>query len=356
MTSLPDVLVVFGGYGRDFAGAERMAWRTLERLARPGRRVAVLTDSVGATGEHRPRAVPVFGSEADLRRALPGWRPSVVHAFDLALPAWVEAAAELADRYRATFALTPASAVQVWPEPETGAALCRRADVLFTLNETENTVLTGYGVPPWRIRAIPHAADLVGTPDASGFRRRYGVDGRMVLFAGRRTASKGYRRLLAATGPVWERLPDTWFAFIGPNADADAEAAFLANAAPRLLDLGMVDEQTKHDALAACDLLCLPTVADVFPLVFVEAWTCGRPVVSGDFPGVDDVLRPGVDGLVAGPGPSGLATTLIDALRDEKGLAAMGQAALLRASREFGWDKVAAAVEDGYGSAIGRTG
>ena len=38
-------------------------------------------------------------------------------------------------------------------------------------------------------------------------------------------------------------------------------------------------------ALAACTVFCLPSTADIFPLVFLEAWACARPVVSGAFPG-----------------------------------------------------------------------
>ncbi|WP_158883772.1 glycosyltransferase family 4 protein [Amycolatopsis anabasis] len=351
-----NILVVFGGYREVLAGAERMAWRTLEQLSARGHRVVILTDSLGWIRE-TPAGCPRFSSEAELRRGLPGWRPDVVHAFDLAKPDLVDLAWRLARHHGAAFALTPASASRVWPEPRRAAALCEAADVLFTLNEAEAEGVRGIGIPADRIRRIPHAADLAGHPDPGGFRRRYGLTGELVLFAGRRVAFKGYRTLLRATRLVWRRLPGVSFVFLGPDGDADAAETFRAHADPRVLDLGMVDEQTKHDALAACALLCLPTSADVFPLVFAEAWACAKPVVTGEYPGAREVVRDQIDGLVVPARPEPVAAALIALLTDHETRTAMGRAGKARAADEFGWDKVAAEVETGYQSAErARTG
>lgn len=345
-----DVLVVFAGYGGAQAGAERMAVRATQGLAARSRRVVALVTAAhpDTVASMHAAGVPLFTDAAQLLQARPGFTPSVVHAFDLARPDAPVEAAGLARRYGARLALTPCSAPEVWPDPVRAGEVCRAADVVFALTAAEVTALSDLGVPDVRIRRLPSASDLTGTVDAEGFRRRHGIDGPFVLFVGRRMVSKGYRTLLEAMVTVWRRLPATRFVFIGPDVDSDAPAHFAAHADPRLHDLGMVDEQTKHDAIAACELLCLPSVADVFPLVFVEAWTCGRPVVSGAFTGAHEVIRQGVDGLVVPPGPAHLAAGLLELLCDPVRRRQLGAAGRRRAERSFGWERVLDAYESSY--------
>ncbi|PMR59287.1 hypothetical protein C1A38_20310 [Verrucosispora sp. ts21] len=345
-----EVLVVFDGYGQARAGAERMAVRAAAGLAARSRRVTALASAAHSesVASLRTAGVPLYNDAAQLLQDRPDFAPSVVHAFDLARPDAPAEAVRLARRYGARLVLTPCSAPQVWPDPVLAGEVCRAADVVFALTVTEMTALSDLGVRGDQLRRLPSASDLTGPVDTAEFRRRHGIDGPFVLFVGRRMVSKGYRTLLEAMATVWHRLPATRFVFIGPDVDPDASAHFAAHADPRLHDLGTVDEQTKHDAIAACELLCLPSVADVFPLVFVEAWTCGRPVVSGAFAGAHQVVREGVDGLVVPPGPESVAAALIELLANDVRRRRLGAAGRRRAERSFGWDRVIDAYESSY--------
>lgn len=346
------VLLAFGGYAEHAtSGAERMAWRTAERLAARGHTVVALTDA-DRPADLNGAAWPVYRSEAELARAMPGWRPDIVHACNLALPGYIATAIGLARRFGIRLALTPASARETWPDERAAAAACALADVIYVLTPAESGPILAAGARPGRLRRIPQAPDLTGRPDPAGFRRRYGLDGPVVLFVGRKIAAKGYRVLLDAAPLVWRSAPRTTFVFAGPNGEPEAAAAFASRPDTRLLDVGMVDDQTKHDALSACDVLCLPSSADVFPLVFAEAWACGKPVVSGDFAGVRDAVADGVDGVVVPPRPDPVAGTLIRLLADDAARAALGSAGLRRVRQEMTWDKVADSVEDGYRYAL----
>lgn len=341
---MSEVLITFGGYPSAPAGAERMAWRTGEFLARRGHSVTALTDSrppADLDGE----AVRPVRSDHDLAR---DWQADVVHAYDLAKPEYVAMALDLVRRGGARLALTPATAPELWPDAALGRAACRQARVIYVLTSGEARVLSGFGATPDRIRRIPHAPDLRGRPDPTGFRRRLGLHGPTVVFAGRRIPSKGYAELLRAAPLIWHELPDAQLLFLGPNTDPVAAEVFRAHADPRIFDLGAVDEQTKHDAIAAADVLCLPSSADVFPLVFLEAWMCGKPVVSGDFVGADSVVEHGVDGLIVAPRPTEIAEALIRLLSDDEIRSAMGRAGQTRVRQNFTWDRVAASVEAGY--------
>jgi glycosyltransferase involved in cell wall biosynthesis len=307
------------GEGRT-CGAERMALRTAEALAAAGHDVVLV----------------------ETEKDWPARPPDLVHAYDLATPEPVAMARAYAARWGLPFLLTPASDPQVWPDPAAGARLCRAADAVFALTGREAEQLTVLGVPSDRIRLIPQAADLAGRAEPEAFKRRFGVGEHMVLFLGRRLPSKGFPLLRSAADRVWQRFPDTTFVLAGPAGDATPWEH------PRVLDLGLAAEQTKHDALAACSVLCLPTRADVFPLVFVEAWACGRPVVSGSFPGVEGVVRDGIDGLVVNAATGPVADALIRLLADPRLATGLGAAGHDRVAHTMTWSHVAAAVAAGW--------
>lgn len=344
------VLVAFGGYSQGISGAERMAWNSAAWLHRLGQQVVILTDSRSVDAAEATD-VPIYASLAELAVRQPGFRPALVHAFDLAQPELAAAAAGLAADRGVPFVLTPASHPRVWPEPSLGCALCREADLVCALTGAELTQLRRAGVPRDRVWTAPQASDLKGVADPDGFRRRFSISGPIVLFLGRRIAVKGFDVTLQASRLVWRHRPDAEFVFIGPGNDA-ADAVFSSYRDPRVHDLRAVDEQTKHDALAACALLCLPTSADVFPLVFIEAWSCGKPVISGNFTGSTDVVRDGVDGLIVSPEPAAVAEALVSLLGDDARRTSMGKAGQLRVHGEYSWRRVAESYMEGYAHAV----
>jgi glycosyltransferase involved in cell wall biosynthesis len=48
---------------------------------------------------------------------------------------------------------------------------------------------------------------------------------------------------------------------------------------PDIITLGFVSEQTKWDALAACEALVMPSVNESLSMVLLEAWSVGKPVI-----------------------------------------------------------------------------
>lgn len=335
------VLIVHEGYFPALAGAETMAWRAATGLATRGHEVAVL-------GAPTAPVATVDGVHVVTDPTALPWEPDVVHAVDLVSAAFARLAADVAARAGCPLAVTPASAPDVWQDLEVGMDVCRRADVVFVLTGTEGEVFRAAGVPAGRLVAVGQGPEIDGLPDAAAFRAATGIDGPFVLYLGRKARFKGYHRVLAAAPLVWERQPDARFVFAGPDWDPDVKDVMAACADPRVVDLGVIDGATKRDALAACSLLCVPSTADVFPLVFVEAWSCGRPVVSGDFPGATEVVRHGVDGLVVPVDPAPLADAVAGLLADEARRAAMGEAGRRRAEQELTWDAVTDRIDAAY--------
>jgi glycosyltransferase involved in cell wall biosynthesis len=128
-------------------------------------------------------------------------------------------------------------------------------------------------------RAVP--GDVVGVGsalpaavDAEAFRRRRGLEGRFVLYVGRIDENKGcrqlfdyFRRYRAETGSALRLV------LVG-------EPVLPIPQDPGIVHLGFLPEQDKWDALAAADLLVMPSRLESLSMVTLEAWWAERPVLA----------------------------------------------------------------------------
>jgi glycosyltransferase involved in cell wall biosynthesis len=280
-----------------------------------------------------------------------GWVPEVVHVTDLVDTQAAARGLALADGAGALLAVTPATDAALWSDRAAGGALARQADVVFALTPSERRALEGAGVAPGRLAPLGQGPQLAGIPDPAGFRARVGAAGPLVLFLGRKLPTKGFQHLVAAAPTIRERHPEATIVVAGPepsSSSGSGSGGGPCRPAGGIVACGALDESEKYSALVAADVLVLPTVADAFPLVFVEAWTCGVPVVSGPFPGAHEVVRDGVDGLIVAADPVAVAHAVNRLLDDPVGRRTMGRAGRHRAATELSWDAVAADAERGY--------
>lgn len=219
-------------------------------------------------------------------------------------------------------------------------ALTREADLVIALTEAERRALERQGVSPRRIAVTGIGPVIKPTVDAERFRsdNALGHDP-VVLFLGQKYAYKGLATLLGAAPRVWKRRPETRFVFIGPRTPYSVNL-FKNTHDPRILELDAVDLQTKSDALAACDVFCLPSTQESFGGVFTEAWSFGRPVVGADIPAVRDVIADGVDGLVCEPNADALAAHLLHLIDDDGLRTRLGDAGQRKVEDRFTWPRL----------------
>lgn len=226
--------------------------------------------------------------------------------------------------------------------------LYRRADAVIALTEAERRALIDLGVPDKRIFVTGMGPILGGDPDGRRFRGRHRLgDDPLVLFLGQKYAYKGVGTLLAAAGAVWSRFPRARFAFLGPRT-AHSRRLFAAVNDPRVVELGTVSLEEKTDALAAADLLCLPSTQESFGGVFTEAWTLGKPVVGCDVPAVRCVVDDGRDGLLAPPSPGPVAERIIRLLAEPTLRAEMGRRGREKVEANYTWPRLAEKTEAVY--------
>ena len=244
-----------------------------------------------------------------------------------------------ARRRRARFVVTPHLHAGSWGDGPLDVRLYRRADGVLAATQVERDHLAALGVTPGRVHVVGHGVNVSGRGDGGRFRRAYGLgDAPLVLFLARRTRYKGYGRLVAAMQRVWAAVPDARLVLAGPPPDLadpalvavlDAHAATLAD--PRVVDVGAVSDTEREDAYAAATVFCVPSDAEAFGLVYLEAWRYGVPVVALRIPTLVELID-GVGGLLTEDDPGALADALARLLTDGALRARLGAAGAARAA------------------------
>ncbi len=118
--------------------------------------------------------------------------------------------------------------------------------------------------------ALPDPAAL----DPAGFRCRHRLDGPFLLYVGRIDENKGCRQLFDFFLRYRrERESSLTLALIGKPVIAIPEH-------PAIRPLGFLPDAEKWNALAACDVLSMPSRYESLSMVTLEAWWAERPVLA----------------------------------------------------------------------------
>jgi glycosyltransferase involved in cell wall biosynthesis len=131
---------------------------------------------------------------------------------------------------------------------------------------------------------------------------RYGLDSSSkVIFTLTRLASseqyKGHEQVIKALGVLKHSFPDLKYVLSG-QYDTGEEMRIRNlirenDVADEVILTGFLDEKELADHFLMSDLFVLPSKKEGFGIVFVEALTCGLPVICGNADGSTDAIRNG---------------------------------------------------------------
>lgn len=235
-----------------------------------------------------------------------GWH---MHGF------WLAALA----RYRGiSFTILPAVHPKSWGDDVIDVRLYCLADRVLCLSDHEKRHLMDLGVPPGKMIRCSLPPMCLSAGDGRSLRARLSLGDRpIVLFLGRRDHGKGYPMLLQAWHSVVASVQDAVLILAGPSG---AEFEYLKSDLPSssIRDLGVPDEQMKADALSACDIFCLPSAHESFGIVYVEAWSYGKPVICGTAPACRELIDNDEDGLWSMQEPDQIAVAICRLLKDQR--------------------------------------
>jgi glycosyltransferase involved in cell wall biosynthesis len=125
-------------------------------------------------------------------------------------------------------------------------------------------------------------SDVPTDPRPERFRQKFGVAGRFAVYIGRIDANKGCAELFDFFRRYAKASPEGLTLVLVGNAILPVPDH------PRVRHLGFLSDEDKFDALAAADLLIMPSYFESLSMVALEAWALGKAVLVN---GRCDVLK-----------------------------------------------------------------
>jgi len=192
--------------------------------------------------------------------------------------------------------------------------LSRAAAVIFTAEQERRLASYAPRRPEW---IVPVGLDMTRfdrLPPRGTFRAAFpAVAGPFLLFLGRLSPQKGLDLLLPAFERILRTRGDLWLVLAGPDYrgyEADVRRMVRElGVEHRVLFTGLLAHEQKLAACVDAELFVLPSYAENFGVVIIEALACGLPVVISDrvnihqelaAAGVAAVVRCDIDSVAAG--------------------------------------------------------
>lgn len=218
----------------------------------------------------------------------------------------------------------------------------RDADLVLCSSAATLADCEAQGIDAERLRLVPLGVRVrpATADDVARVRRRYGLDGPYVLFAGTNEPRKNLPRLVEACArpggmPLVLAGPAGW----GEQVPAGGSVRVL----------GLVPEDDLRALYAGADVFAYPSLREGFGLPVLEAMAQGAPVVTSRGTSTEEVAG-GAAVLVDPFDVADIARGLDEAHATSRELAAAGRARAAAAT----WDRTAELTVAAYREAAGR--
>jgi glycosyltransferase involved in cell wall biosynthesis len=224
------------------------------------------------------------------------------------------------------------------------------ADFTLTASESERAkLLERVAIDPERVVAIHHGveherffpAEDPAEPRAE-VERRFGIDGRYVLYVSNHQRKKNTERLVEAFARVAAARPDVSLVLTGwhtPRFRLVLDVIEREGLRERVRILGHVPDDALPALYRAADVFALPSLHEGFGIPVLEALACGTPVVTSNVSALPEIAGDAAE-LVDPYDVGAIAAALLRVLADDERAAELRRLGPAQAAR-FTWRRSA---------------
>jgi len=162
------------------------------------------------------------------------------------------------------------------------APLFRGARALAYLTPEERVLIESIAGKPRASIVAGLGSTVPERTDAMRFKRKHNIRRPFAVYVGRIDPNKGCAELFSHFERYAAKYPT------GLDLVTVGSATMPVPEHPRMKHLGFVSDEEKFDAIAAADVLIMPSPYESLSIVVLEAWALGKPVLVN---GMCDVLR-----------------------------------------------------------------
>ena len=235
----------------------------------------------------------------------------------------------------------------------------RHADHVIAVSEaTRRIMLEVESVPDQQITVVHNGMETLRQPDPQSvvrLRHQLGLSGEYVcLMLARLHEEKGFRYLFDAVPEIESRSGPLVVLIAG---EGPHRGVLEGEVQKRGLQGSVRFLGRRHDVpelLAIASVVAVPSLAESFGFVCLEAMSVGRPVVASTTGGIPEVVADEKTGLLVPPADSAsLAKAICHILQDPEWARTLGEAGQQRAAL-FAFDRMMSGYEAVYQRVIGQ--
>lgn len=220
----------------------------------------------------------------------------------------------------------------------------RKADIITTLYDGNREKQVAYGASPEKIRIIPNGVDF---PRISGLKMNREDLRPTIALVGRVVPIKDIKNFIKASAIARDHIPDLRVMIIGPTEEDEPYFHDCQQMVELLSLKGVVEFTGKLDVSTVypnIDLMVLSSISEGQPLVILEAYCQGIPVVATDVGSCRELIygmtaedrAMGASGEVVPFGRSDLlGEAMARIMRDEELRKTMGRVAKMRVEKYY---------------------
>ncbi|OXT06768.1 glycogen synthase [Thermoanaerobacterium thermosaccharolyticum] len=243
--------------------------------------------------------------------------------------------------------------LSTWME-KTGIEAADR--IIAVSNDSKKDIMKCYNVPEDKIEVIYNGIDLnqYKKTDSNIARKKYGIDGRYILFVGRISRQKGIIHLIDAVKYLPQDVKVVLCASSPDTEEIKMEMEEKVKLYPNIIWIDkMVTKEEIIELYSNAEVFVCPSIYEPFGIINLEAMACNTPVVASATGGIKEVVVDGETGFLVEPGnPEDLAEHIKKLLDDRELAATFGANGRKRVEEMFSWESIAKKTYDMYEDVI----
>jgi len=183
--------------------------------------------------------------------------------------------------------------------------ILKHADAIIANTDAEVEIFSKFGIDPQKITVVGCGVDLekysnLNTEEVEKIKSNFSFDEYKanVLFLSRLQREKGVFDVIESIIKMNAKNNKIQLLIVGSDYKGNSELIKQISAKHNFIKyLGRISEEEKIHLLHACDALVVPSIADSFGIVYIEAWACKKPIIGADIPSTRSLIFHGEDGF-----------------------------------------------------------
>lgn len=174
------------------------------------------------------------------------------------------------------------------------------------------------------------------------FRNKYNLRGPIVFQMGSKNYEKGSYNLIESMKKIWDAGVVCHLVFGGQNnPEFTKYIEGLDNKYRKnILNIDNISDDEKFDIFDACDIFSMVSKTDSFGIVYLEAWTYGKPILACRNEALSEIVADGEDGFLFDfNDTNAVAKTIMDLLRDTQKSREIGFRGKKKVLENYNWEK-----------------